>query len=380
MKVDLEEDRYARQRLLTWWDQDVLASSRVLVVGAGALGNEILKNLALVGVGHLTVIDLDTIERSNLSRCVFFRPEDQGRSKAELTAERVRDLNPDIEVEAVHGSVMALGLGTISGYDLVVAGLDNREARLWVGRASRKLGIAWVDGAIEGLRGVARVFGPEGPCYECTLSAVDREILSRRTSCALLSAEEVELGKVPTTATTSSIIAGVQCQEAVRLLHRSRGGGSTGMADGTGMMFVGETLETYPVTYSEDPYCPSHDVYGPLVPFPVAASTRLADLVAAAAVELGPVDAVDLEGDLVIAGRCTPCDVDATLRTYAATAARDAGRCPHCGEMMAFDLRVSITPDDPVIDWPVLELGFPDREVVTVRAGARRVHYLLEAS
>jgi hypothetical protein len=110
VKVDLD-DRYARQRLLTWWDQGVLAASRVLVVGAGALGNEIAKNLALVGVGHLTIIDLDEIERSNLSRCVFFRPGDEGRSKAELAAERVENSTPRSRSRPIHGSVMALGLG-----------------------------------------------------------------------------------------------------------------------------------------------------------------------------------------------------------------------------------------------------------------------------
>jgi molybdopterin/thiamine biosynthesis adenylyltransferase len=377
VKVDLD-DRYARQRLLTWWDQGVLAASRVLVVGAGALGNEIAKNLALVGVGHLTIIDLDLIERSNLSRCVFFRPGEEGRSKAELAAERVRALNPEIEVEAIHGNVMALGLGRVAGFDLVVAGLDNREARLWINRACRKLGMTWVDGAIEGLRGVARVFGASGACYECTLSEVDREILARRTSCALLSPEEVELGKVPTTATSSSIIAGLQCQEAVRILHRRRGAGEAGLADGTGLMFVGETLETYPITYSEDPYCGSHDRYGPLVPFAVDAATRLTDVVEAARALLGQVDAIDLESDLVLGGRCAPCELEQPLRLYAVTAPREAGRCPSCGEMLAFELRVSITPDDEVATWPVLELGFPDREVLTVRRGSDRVHYVLE--
>jgi molybdopterin/thiamine biosynthesis adenylyltransferase len=374
VRVELEEDRYARQRLLTWWDQSVLADSQVLIVGAGALGNEIAKNLALVGVGHLTIIDLDSIERSNLSRCPLFRPSDEGRSKAEVAAERVRELNPDIEVRAVHGSVMALGLGALQDLDLVVAGLDNREARLWISRACRKLGLRWIDGAIEGLRGVARVFGPEGPCYECTLSEVDRQILSRRKSCALLSPEEMELGKVPTTATTSSIIAGLQCQEAIRLLHRS----DAAMTDGTGMMFVGDTLETYPVSYSEDPYCPAHDRYEELAPFPLDPSTTLSDLLETARSTLGRVDAVDLEGDLVLSGRCQPCEHEADLRTYAATAPREAGRCPRCGEMMAFDLRVSVTPEDAVVSWPVRGLGFPDREVVTVRGGGSRIHYVLE--
>jgi molybdopterin/thiamine biosynthesis adenylyltransferase len=377
MKVDLD-DRYARQRLLTWWDQDVLASSSVLVVGAGALGNEIAKNLALVGVGRRTVIDLDLVERSNLSRCVLFRPGDEGRSKAELVAERVTELNPDVQANGVHGSVTALGLGEVAAHDLVVAGLDNREARVWVGRACRKLGMTWVDGAIEGLRGVARVFGADGPCYECTLSQVDREILSRRRSCALLDEEEIEQGKVPTTATSSSIVAGVQTQEAIRLLHGGSAG--AGIAPGTGWMFVGETVESYPIAYSENEYCPAHDRYGPLEPLTPDASRTLANLADQARERLGHVDAIDLESDLVLGGRCASCDFEREILTYAVTAPREAGRCPGCDQMLAFDLRVSVTPDEPVSVRPLVDLGLPPREVVTVRGNGARVHYLLEAT
>src|SRR5258707_3325621 len=77
-----ESDRYGRLRLIPWWRQERLSAARVLVVGAGALGNEVLKNLALLGVGTVYVIDLDTIETSNLSRSVLFRAEDGGQSKA----------------------------------------------------------------------------------------------------------------------------------------------------------------------------------------------------------------------------------------------------------------------------------------------------------
>ena len=69
-----DDDRYARLRLIAWWDQDKLAASRVMVVGAGALGNEVLKNLALLGIGTVYLVDFDRIEQSNLTRSVLFRP------------------------------------------------------------------------------------------------------------------------------------------------------------------------------------------------------------------------------------------------------------------------------------------------------------------
>ena len=82
-----DDDRYSRLRLIPWWRQEKLAAAKVLVVGAGALGNEVLKNLALLGVGTTYVIDLDNVEPSNLSRSVLFRAEDGGQPKAEVAVE-----------------------------------------------------------------------------------------------------------------------------------------------------------------------------------------------------------------------------------------------------------------------------------------------------
>ena len=69
MVID-DSDRYSRLRLIGWWDQEKIASAKILVVGAGALGNEVLKNLALLGLGHVYLIDFDEIQDSNLTRSV----------------------------------------------------------------------------------------------------------------------------------------------------------------------------------------------------------------------------------------------------------------------------------------------------------------------
>ncbi|MEI6763942.1 MAG: ThiF family adenylyltransferase, partial [Actinomycetes bacterium] len=104
-KISLVESKYARTDLITWWDQSKLSKSRVLVVGAGALGNEIVKNLTLIGVGHITLVDMDSIEHSNLSRGVFFRMGDEGRFKSEIVAERAMQLNPDVEIHPLTCSI-----------------------------------------------------------------------------------------------------------------------------------------------------------------------------------------------------------------------------------------------------------------------------------
>src|ERR1700749_4693210 len=80
------EDRFDRFRLISWWDQARLSRAKVLVVGAGALGNEIVKNLALLGVGNLFIAELDRIENSNLPRSILYRESDNGSYKAQAAA------------------------------------------------------------------------------------------------------------------------------------------------------------------------------------------------------------------------------------------------------------------------------------------------------
>ena len=97
---DFEEDRYSRLRLIPWWDQDRLKNATIMVVGAGAIGNELIKNLTLLGIGRILIYDMDSIESTNLTRSVLYRAKDVGRYKAEVAAERAAEMNPDIKAKA----------------------------------------------------------------------------------------------------------------------------------------------------------------------------------------------------------------------------------------------------------------------------------------
>ena len=171
----LSEDRFERFSRICWWEQDRLRRARLLVVGAGALGNEVIKNLCLLGVGHLAIADMDRVEESNLSRSVLFREEDEGRPKAEAAAEASRRLYPAIDVLPLVGNVLGdVGLGWFRWADVVVGALDNREARLFVNSSCATLARPWIDGGIEVLNGIVRGFAPpQTACYECTMSEAD---------------------------------------------------------------------------------------------------------------------------------------------------------------------------------------------------------------
>src|SRR5258705_9075175 len=125
------EDRFHRFGLISWWDQKKLADAKVLVIGAGALGNEIVKNLALLGVGHILIADLDRIENSNLSRSVLYRAADNGQYKATIAARSAVEIYPGLKVHAFNGNVVYdLGLCVFRWADVVLTGLDKPDAPL----------------------------------------------------------------------------------------------------------------------------------------------------------------------------------------------------------------------------------------------------------
>src|SRR6202140_5560490 len=207
---------------------------------------------------------MDRIEESNLSRAVLYRSKDVGRFKADAASTAFQSLAPGSTAQPVIANVVhGCGLGLFEWSDVIVAGLDNREARLWINRSAWKMNRPWIDGAIEGINGVARVFLPGAPpCYECTLGETDWKLLERRMSCNLLAHEPNVEGKVPTTPTISSIIAGIQVQEAVKLIH-----GLPTLA-GRGFVFEGLNHTSYPITYPENADCMSHYVLKPVVELP----------------------------------------------------------------------------------------------------------------
>jgi molybdopterin/thiamine biosynthesis adenylyltransferase len=379
LEVDFEDenDRYHRQNLISWWDQDRLADASVLVVGAGALGNELVKNLALIGIGHIVVIDMDTIENSNLARCVFFRTEDEGRFKAEVLAERAASLNPDVEVLPIVGDVrLALGVGYFDDFDLVIGGLDNREARMYVNQACWKTSTPWVDGAIEGLMGIVRVFvPPETACYECTMSERDHELVAARRSCTLLSRDEMLGGKVPTTATTASVIAAIEVQEAVKLLHAERLGDS--VLAGAGYHFVGLTHDSYVVRYAKREDCLSHDTYEIEGTEFVPAGATFAEVLGRARDDLGTAAIIELEQELALAGSCESCGVHERIERPVDTLDAGHGLCPECGLAWRLEFAHSIDDDSPLLDLTPQDIGLPDNDYLVGRVGTQRRFYRL---
>lgn len=358
------DDRYDRLRLIGWWDQDRLTAARVLVVGAGALGNEVLKNLALVGAGQILVIDLDQVEISNLSRSVLFRADHQGRSKAEVAAEMASQLNPDCRIVGWTADVTRdVGLGLVREADVVISCVDNREARLWINRLCWRAGRPWIDGGIQEINGVAKVFSPhQGACYECAMTENDYRLIQLRYSCPLLSREDLQQGKVPTAPTIASIIGGLQVQEALKLLHDKPA------ACGTALVFNGDANRFYQTQLPVRPECLSHESYQPIVPTGLASRATIHDLISWAARRRPDQELrLELDRDFLVRLDCDACGHSVEPHCPTARVSHRDGICPGCHQPMRPTTLHQVGAEGPWREWSLRALGIPLYDVVRVK-------------
>jgi adenylyltransferase/sulfurtransferase len=165
--------RYARHIILPGIGgegQRKLLDAKVLTIGAGGLGSPIAMYLAAAGVGTIGVLDFDRVDESNLQRQVIHSTADIGRPKVRSAADRMREINPTIDV-IEHDTILTSqnALGIIEPYDLVIDGTDNFPVRYLVNDATQFLGTPLVYGSIYQWDGQVTVFmpGQEAPCYRC---------------------------------------------------------------------------------------------------------------------------------------------------------------------------------------------------------------------
>jgi molybdopterin/thiamine biosynthesis adenylyltransferase len=201
---------YSRQTVLAELGQkgqEKLRRSKVVVVGLGGLGTISALYLALAGVGHLRLVDQDTVELNNLHRQVLYSLNDLRYPKVEVGAGRIRKVNPEILVEPMSENVRESNVDRlVKGADCIVDGLDNMRTRYLLNAASVRQGIPYVFGAAIGVEGNLSVFSsPETPCLECVLPSLDDRYLGTCSTRGVLGA-------------TTGIIGSLQAMEAIKLL------------------------------------------------------------------------------------------------------------------------------------------------------------------
>ncbi|KAI9579277.1 SUMO-activating enzyme subunit 2-like [Glossina fuscipes] len=157
--------------------QEKIKSSKLLVVGAGGIGCEILKNLVLSGFPYIEIIDLDTIDLSNLNRQFLFHREHVGKSKAQVARESALQFNPDVKIKAYHDSIIGTdyGVNFFQNFDVVLNALDNRAARNHVNHMCLNAHVPLIESGTAGYNGqVEMIKKGLTQCYECTPKATQK--------------------------------------------------------------------------------------------------------------------------------------------------------------------------------------------------------------
>lgn len=270
--------------LLSWFKAEKVKEAKILVAGAGALGNEVLKNLALFGVGNIFIVDFDTIEYSNLTRSVLFRESDadKGLYKAEIAAQKIKEINPNINVHCICGRLNTnVGLGLYRRMDVVIGCLDSRIARLQLNRLCMRAGVPWIDGGIDNLMGNVKVFKYGVSCYECGLTDAAKADIFHRLSCAGVARRNENAGRIPTTPVVASIIGAVEVQEAMKIIHKDEvEDGQFNSLMGKWFHYDGKFLNTNvyeSAVFNDD--CPSHELWNDIITIDtLSADNRLIDM------------------------------------------------------------------------------------------------------
>ncbi len=361
-------DRYARQRLLPWWDQDRLAAARVVVAGAGAVGNEALKLLALVGVGEIVVVDFDTVSPSNLSRTVLFRAEDVGQPKAALAARRTREINPEVHVAAIDGDIgRDLGLATLAGADVVLGGLDSINARWSLNRRCLQAGVPWINAGITASDvQVSRHVPGEGACYECTFTEGMARRFNARSSCTGLVRRTPDR-TVPTTAIGASVVAGLMVHDALRFLHDPATGLRAGQRQTLLLDGYRQFLDDLPV----DPDCPAHtDPVRDWTTTDRDPATTSARALASTA-GLSEATWLELTFELVLGFSCPACGVTEDVGRPTAAVYEEEILCPTCRQERIVARGTRVPLDGPLAERPLASLGVPPHDLVAVGIGDR---------
>ena len=246
----VDRDRFDRMRRIEWVDVDSIRQKRCLVVGAGALGNEVVKDMVLAGFRRMTVVDMDYIVTSNLSRCLFFRDSDVRKvKKADVVAERASELDPDVEITSVVSDIRDV---EDWDYDIVLGCLDNISARMHVNAHAYYHGIPYIDGATDGMNGRVMTVLPRGPCLQCTMNRTHVEQMERRFTCTGNGTAFVP--KTASDITTTAVIAAMQVREAMKVASGKEELCVRGVTYYNGTEGTMETLDV-----SIDPECMNHE-------------------------------------------------------------------------------------------------------------------------
>jgi molybdopterin/thiamine biosynthesis adenylyltransferase len=222
----IDDDKFDRQKRIIGWDQSKISNATVMVVGAGATGNELIKNLVLTGVGKLVLVDYDIIQKSNLNRCVLFNMGKflENQYKVDAVKDACNMLNPETEIITLKEDLNDIDKNYYKKSNVICSCVDNIEARLQSNNYAYYYGIPFIDSGIDEFYGTVQAVYSEvkdAACMQCGVSGMDLDLMWKKYSCT---GQEIEsdngetIGKMATIITTTAIIGGIQSQQVIKFL------------------------------------------------------------------------------------------------------------------------------------------------------------------
>jgi molybdopterin/thiamine biosynthesis adenylyltransferase len=252
-----EEDVYDRSSRIGWIDLEAVSKSKVLMVGAGALGNEVAKDLVLSGFRKVTIVDMDHVVSSNLNRCVFFRPHHarEQMKKALVLADGMRALSEHSAPMPIVGKIQEQPTELFGDHDIVLGCLDNVDARIHTNASSYAAGKVYIDGGMDGMIGKVMLSKPpSGACLQCGMNSTHAKLAGLRFSCTGRDVVFHE-PKLAAEITTTSIVSAVMAREALKVAS-----GRSDLLLNNAFFYDGGRNVSEELEISLDPRCPVHVV------------------------------------------------------------------------------------------------------------------------
>ncbi|MBR4685059.1 MAG: ThiF family adenylyltransferase [Candidatus Methanomethylophilaceae archaeon] len=408
-------DYFARQRMMiSKAGAKLIKGIRILIFGLGAGGNEVLKNLVLMGFRRFTVCDFDTVEDSNLSKSVFFRREDIGKGKAEVAAKGAREmaLAEDTDIRFINGNLMTdLGKGVFLEHDIVIICVDTQKARAYINDMCVLTKTPFFEVGFRGYNAEVSFFAPVGPMQQEDGTVIDKLPTSdgkfpkmlgefpvclreeigigsfdeKRNSCSGFKVKDKELAKIPTIQVSAALTGALVAQEVVKYLE-----GKDTMRNKM-LLFFGLTLQTMLIEYSRRDDCTIHDKKLNLVTVPVPRDVTIGQALRSIESRLGSQAFLSLPDDFILSVTCHSCGEKIQINARSKDVWDDQRWCAHCretypdyesrliypGQIEKIPREVSLNNSRDILDRRMADVGVPENDILecTIRSAGEIEYY-----
>lgn len=380
---------------------DIIKNLKILILGSGAGGNEVAKNAVLIGIRHMTIVDMDTVEDSNLSKSVLFRKEDIGKGKAEVAAERLREmaLTDDPDIRFINANLITdVGKGVFLEHDFVIIAFDTQEGRAYANDMCVLTGTPFMELGFRGYNVEISFFAPEGPMQQSDGTIIDslpssdgkfpkmlgkfpvclREEIGTgsfdgaRNSCSGFKVKDTDLAKIPSIQTSAALSSALLIQELVKYLD-----GKDTLRNKM-LLFFGLTLQTMVISYTRRSDCTIHDqTFNPVI-VPVPRGVTIGEALRAIEGELGGEAILSLPDEYILSGKCHSCGKHIDINARSRQVWDEQRWCEECrlaypdyhlrllhpNDLMKIPQEVSLRSPANILEYRLRDAGVPENDIL----------------